>query len=434
LAKVGLRTYKTQQLKDGRWLARFSLGGQVHGSTARSEAEAEARRDDLIRKMMAGHSIQALPVRNTRTVSWLCNLFLHAISAEPGPGVQRFGETPLKPGSVGAYVSILRRHCDARPYPMGGGSATEAGRRFGALPVAEVKPRDVQRLLDDMKANGYAVGTRSKLYTTLKQVFRYGIQIEWIKATDDGYRTAVEAVSPPKGSGTPRAFLTAPEARVLLDTAAASGNRWADAVEILVRTGLRRSELLGLTWSTVQLDEDGSGGWLTVSAGLQRQAERLGRPSKLVLGTVKSTSSRRPVRLTVESVQALVRQCERQQREQGAAGERWTGRDAGTDEMPIFATRFGGWSETTVFNEGFRAIADAAGFPKLTIHGCRHTFVSILADQMLRETGTINWEQLAYMAGHSDSRVTRRVYAHLDQAAVDVVRREAWTQAGSVRV
>jgi integrase len=221
---------------------------------------------------------------------------------------------------------------------------------------------------------------------------------------------------------------------VLLDVAQASGNRWADAVEILVRTGLRRSELLGLTWDKVRLDEDSDTGWLLINVGLHREAERLGRPSRLVLTTVKTPSSNREVRLTPESVAALVRQCEKQQTEQAAAGARWVGGEAGSDDMPIFATILGGWSDTNVFNKGFRAIADAAGFPKLTIHGCRHTFVSILGDQMLRETGTINWQQLADMAGHSDPGVTRRVYTHLNQAVVDAARRDSWTQAGSVQI
>jgi integrase len=117
-----------------------------------------------------------------------------------------------------------------------------------------------------------------------------------------------------------------------------------------------------------------------------------------------------------------------------AAGSRWIGGDAGSDDMPIFATIFGGWSETTVLNEGFRAIADAAGFPKLTIHGCRHTFVSIVGDQVLRETGKIDWQVLADLCGHTNPAVTRRVYAHLDQGVVDRVRRASWDQAGEVRI
>jgi integrase len=129
-----------------------------------------------------------------------------------------------------------------------------------------------------------------------------------------------------------------------------------------------------------------------------------------------------------------VRQCERQAAEQAAAGSRWVGGDVGSDEIPIFTTIFGGWTEANVFNNGFRAIADAAGFPELTIHGVRHTFVSIAGTQMLKETGSINWQQLADMAGHSNPGVTRRVYAHLDQEVVDAVRRESWTQAGSIEI
>ena len=374
------------------------------------------------------------PVRSTKTVSALCNLFLDAVSPNPYPGVERFGEVPLKPGSLQTDVSILRRHCDARPFPMKGGTPTESGKRFGALLVSEVTPADVKRLLDDMRDKGYVVNTRQKLHTILKQVFQYGIQIGWLKAdSDTGYRTAIQATLKPRGPRTVRAFLNASEARTLLDVAHASGNRWADAVEVLIRTGLRRGELLGLQWGKVSLDDEG-GWWMLVDVALHREAEGLGRPSHLVLGPAKTTSSRREVKLMPETVEALKRQCERQQAEQMAAGSRWIGGDAGSDDMPIFATIFGGWSETTVLNEGFRAIADAAGFPKLTIHGCRHTFVSIVGDQVLRETGKIDWQVLADLCGHTNPAVTRRVYAHLDQGVVDRVRRASWDQAGEVRI
>jgi integrase len=429
-----LKLYRTVQIRgSGRWLARFSYQGQVHGSSGNTPTEAEAKRDDLLKRMVSGTQPVA-PVRSTRTVSALCDLFLHAVSENPGPGVQRYGDVPVKPGTLATHVAILRRHCNAKPFPMQGGRATEAGKRFGSLLVSEVKPSDVKRLLDAMRDNGYCANTRQRLHGTLIQVFQYGTQIGWLRGDSDGYRSAVQATVRPKGEKAKRMSLTASEARILLDTARASDSRWADAVEILVRTGLRRSEILGLTWGKVRLDEDGSGGWLLINAGLHREAERLGSRSRLVLTTVKTASSNREVRLTPESVLALVRQCERQAAEQAAAGSRWVGGDAGSDEIPTFATIFGGWTEANVFNNGFRAIADAAGFPELTIHGVRHTFVSIAGTQMLKETGSINWQQLADMAGHSNPGVTRRVYAHLDQEVVDAVRRESWTQAGSIEI
>jgi integrase len=287
-----------------------------------------------------------------------------------------------------------------------------------------------------MREQGLCVNTRAKVHALLGQVFQYGVQIGWIKADPNGnYVTAVQATKKPKGKLMRRMDLDADQARMLLDMAQASGNRWAEAVEILVRTGLRRVELLGLQWSKVTLDTDGGdGGWLMVSASLHRQAHTLGGQSRLELATTKTKSSNRPIRLTVEGVAALQRQYERQAAEQQAAGSRWIGGDAGSDDMPIFANVFGGWSETTGFNKGFRAIADAAGFKDMTAHGCRHTFVSLLANQMLRETGRIDWQAIADMGGWADIATVQRVYAHLRQSELDQARRQSWTQAGAVQI
>jgi integrase len=434
---ANLKLYKPSLIKStGRWVARFSYEGVTHGTSAKTEAEAVVARDALLQRTVRGDT-PAVVVRSSKTVSALCGLWLQAVSEQPSPGVQRYGDVPVAATTVASYAALLRRHCDAKTFGTSGGNATEAGKAFGALAVAQVKPADVKKLLDAMREKGYGVGTRQCLHGRLQQVFAYGVQLGWLQADSDGrkgFATAIQAVPRPKGGSTPRMHLTAPQARILLDTAQASRDRWADAVELLVRTGLRREELLALTWSKVRLDDDGGGGWLTVDVGLKREAKRLGQVSHLVVGSVKSASSRREVRLTVESVEALKRQYERQKHDQVLAAHRWIGGIPGDDDVPIFANLVGGWSDPVIFNDGFRRIADAANFPKLTIHGCRHTFVSIAGDQMLKDTGSVNWRQLADMAGHKDERITRTVYAHLDQEAIEAARRESWTQAGAVRI
>ena len=433
---ANLKLYKPSLIKStGRWVARFSYEGVTHGTSAKTEAEAVVARDALLQRTVRGDT-PAVVVRSSKTVSALCGLWLQAVSEQPSPGVQRYGDVPVAATTVASYAALLRRHCDAKTFGTSGGNATEAGKAFGALLVAQVKPADVKKLLDVMREQGYAVGTRQCLRGRLQQVFAYGVQLGWLQADSDGrkgFATAIQAVPRPKGGSTPRMHLTAPQARILLDTAQASRDRWADAVELLVRTGLRREELLALTWSKVRLDDDG-GGWLTVNVGLKREAKRLGQISHLVVGSVKTASSRREVRLTVESVEALKRQYERQKYDQVVAAHRWIGGIPGDDDVAIFANLVGGWSDPVIFNDGFRRIADAANFPKLTIHGCRHTFVSIAGDQMLKDTGSVNWRQLADMAGHKDERITRTVYAHLDQEAIEAARRESWPQAGAVRI
>ena len=64
-------------------------------------------------------------------------------------------------------------------------------------------------------------------------------------------------------------------------------------------------------------------------------------------------------------------------------------------------------------------------------HGCRHTAVSLLANRMLESDGRIDWDALADYAGHSDSKVTRAVYAELNASLVDAARLANLERVGS---
>jgi integrase len=139
--------------------------------------------------------------------------------------------------------------------------------------------------------------------------------------------------------------------------------------------GMRRGELLGLTWDAVDLD----GNRLVVRQSLSWVRGRA------VLASPKARASRRVIPLPEVVVIALRDHAKRQDEEKLAAGEAWE------DTGFVFTTRF---------------------------HDLRHTAVSLLLalgvpPHVVRE-----------IAGHSDIKVTMTVYAHgnLDQKA-DALRR-----------
>lgn len=106
-------------------------------------------------------------------------------------------------------------------------------------------------------------------------------------------------------------FLTHEEVRVFFE--AAAGEYLEELFIVLLHTGLRASEALGLPWDAVDLDN----GKLTV-----RQAMHEVR-GVMQLGDVKTQASRRTISLSREAVAALRRQRKKQREAQLAAGPDW---------------------------------------------------------------------------------------------------------------
>jgi integrase len=91
--------------------------------------------------------------------------------------------------------------------------------------------------------------------------------------------------------------LTAEEARKLLE--AARGDRLEALFVLAIHTGMRRGELLGLTWSAVDLQ--------AATVRVRQTLTRTGNGRRLALGEPKTKKSRRTIRLTQRAVETLRR-------------------------------------------------------------------------------------------------------------------------------
>jgi|SRR5918998_5958999 integrase len=119
--------------------------------------------------------------------------------------------------------------------------------------------------------------------------------------------------------------LSADETQRLLE--AARGNRLEALYVLAVTTGMRRGELLGLTWSDVDLENS--------RLSIRRALTRTDNGKRVALGEPKTKGSRRTVKLTQRAVEALRRHLERQLGEIEAAGDLYG------DHGLVFTTKVG---------------------------------------------------------------------------------------------
>jgi integrase len=174
--------------------------------------------------------------------------------------------------------------------------------------------------------------------------------------------------------------------------------------QVALTAGLRRGELLNLTWADVDFEN-----------------------MRLAVTRSKTEAGRRVVSLTSETVSALRDHRKRQLRERLASHGAY---DTAADL--VFAQEDGSPIPPHRVTFGFQKLARAAGLPVMRFHGTRHTAATMML--VARVDTKIVSEQL----GHSSTRVTTDIYQHVrnelrDDAASRVgdLLRQAAESAGS---
>jgi integrase len=245
----------------------------------------------------------------------------------------------------------------------------------------------VQALLRKLGAKGLSRQTvahvRAVLRTALSQAQRWELVSRNVAALADAPHVPdrqVEALSPD-------------DARAVL--AAVEGTRLDALVTLVLYTGLRQGEALGLRWSDVDLDAH----LLTVRMALQRVFPREGA-SRLELVEPKTRRSRRPVPFPPLVAEALRAQRARQAEDRLGAGPRWV------DSLPgfVFTTHHGTPLDGRTVTVQFQAALARAGLPRRRFHELRHGYATLLL-----AAGT-DLKVVSQILGHSTIALTANTY------------------------
>lgn len=174
--------------------------------------------------------------------------------------------------------------------------------------------------------------------------------------------------------------------------------------ELALRTGLRKSELLGLRWEDLDLD----GGTASIRRSLQRT-----RSAGLTSLPTKTRASERRIALPTECIRSLHSHREQQDEEQEAAGAGWKTSDL------VFTTTVGSPLDPANLTRRFRGLLDRAGLRRIRFHDLRHSTATLLLEQ------GVDLVVIKELLGHAHIGVTAGVYAHvrlrLQRQAIDTL-------------
>ena len=342
--------------KDGRWVAVVSMANGRRSRSARSKAEALAHLRELLRQR--DESIRVDP-RSLRVGPYLLRW------------LDEVRPPRLAPSTWKKHESVVR--CHLLP-------------KLGHVRLSDLSVADVRRYLallplDPQSARHH----RATLRRALADALRDGLVTRNVAALTEA----------PVMQKAERSYLTASQVRLLIDEAR-DERHWPLWV-VIVTTGLRVSEALGLAWSDVDLEAR----TVTVS----RQLARV--DGQWVRSKPKTRKSRRTVPLTPQGVEAFAEQRRRQDAERGEHPRPIDGL--------VFTTTTGAPIHSTNLLPPFRAMLVRLGLPRVTLHDLRHTSATMML------TAGVPIPVIADILGHSTVRVTADLYAHV----VPELRRDA---------
>lgn len=283
--------------------------------------------------------------------------------------------------------------------------------RIGDLIISEVAAAVLSGILSQMMIEGYAHSTVKHVYSLLNEYFRYLCYEDYIPKNPMAYVRMIKKANFLAAQGREIiarsdavTVLTDEEIRRLREAVftrnrkGALKHQQAAAYLLMLNTGLRTGEVLGLINSDIDLDNREMLVVRAVKEVGKRDNDGTVRGTELIVGGMKTAASKRTIPLNSAAIEMILI----------LRTERYFGADS-----PLISNQVGDFTRPSTFRSRWYTLLDFAGISHKGLHSLRHTFATRLINGVEDENGnlkTLTVKQVADLLGHTTSSVTEKYY------------------------
>lgn len=358
---------------DGRWEVRVTVGIDFATGKAKRISKYAASKDEAVRILHELSYIKDTAPKsfdNMRLGEWL-DLCLEV-----------YMKNSIKQSTYNSYESYIRNHLKPS---------------LGEVRLQDITPRMLQQFYN-YKANEERLSSKTiiNINLFLHRALSYAVAEGYIRSNP------TEAINLSRGQKPQIEILTRFEQNKLIQTSYQF--RYGVFVRLVLFTGLRMGELLGLRWE----DIDFQGRLLYVRRTLNRLNKRKTdlsahehNTTEIVIQTPKSQNSVRSIPLLPEVINDLYAWQAVQDSDRLMSGSAYNATGF------VVTNVYGGYIEPRTFRDYYNQILEAAGLKHFTFHALRHTFASRAMEQGM------DAKTLSVILGHYSVSFTLDTYAHV---------------------
>ncbi len=286
-----------------------------------------------------------------------------------------YAPNKLKKVTIENYKSSVRNHI----LPM-----------FGNKKLKDISTSDISSFLTRLNCKPL---TANKIKTVFHSILKFAVTQKYI--SENPCCGAVWRDNIEKDYGRIENVLNLTQAKKLISLLD-EYSVFNTIIKMLLLTGMRSGECLGLRWSSIDFESK----TIFIDKTLS-YAE-----NKWFLSTPKTSRSTRTISIDDTAVCLLLRHREEQNKQKEIVGLAWQHPEL------VFTSCTGHWYDRSLLNAQFRRFIKAHKAEldldhKITIHGLRHTNAALLL------YAGEDIENISAHLGHASSDITSRVYAHM---------------------